>query len=219
MGLAEIGWAPLTKCWSKRNAFDALGQSVVFELEKVWPVSGKSKTKKSASFTSTDTASLHTVPIVVWSTPATCHPRKCKNYEVYGPCQFADRCSYLHVSFSGRDMMASEVNKMKEEEKILLEKIKDLNEEFDMDSATMVQSDNNVSRAHVTRPEVDSTSNKTVKQTVHLSSKPFFNLLTAKDDMTDNAILDGIANILATAQQLNETDKVAIMDEKCGWRA
>ena len=66
---------------------------------------------------------------------------------------------------------------------------------------------------------MDSTSNKTVKQTVHLSSKPFFNLLTAKDDMTDNAILDGIANILATAQQLNETDKVAIMDEKCGWRA
>ena len=71
----------------------------------------------------------------------------------------------------------------------------------------------------MTRPEVDSTSNKTVKQTVHLSSKPFFNLLTAKDDMTDNAILDGIANILATAQQLNETDKVSIMDEKCGWRA
>ena len=58
---------------------------------------------------------------------------------------------------------------------------------------------------------MDSTSNKTVKQTVHLSSKPFFNLLTAKDDMTDNAILDGIANILATAQQLNETDKVTIM--------
>ena len=75
-----------------------------------------------------------------------------------------------------------------------------------MDSATRVQSDNNVSRAHVTRPEVDSTINETVKQTVHLSSKPFFNLHTAKDDITDNAILDGIATILATAQQLNETD-------------
>ena len=42
-------------------------------------------------------------------------------------------------------MMASEVNKMKEEEKILLEKIKDLNGEFYMDSATRLQSDNNVS--------------------------------------------------------------------------
>ena len=66
---------------------------------------------------------------------------------------------------------------------------------------------------------MDSTSNKTVKQTVHLSSKPFCDLLTAKDEKTVNAVLYDIANILATAEQMNETDKVAIMDEKCGWRA
>ena len=35
------------------------------------------------------------------------------------------------------------------------------------------------------------------------------------DDKTVHAVLDGINNILTTAKQLNETDKVAIMVKKC----
>ena len=105
---------------------------------------------------------------------------------------------------------------MKEEVKLLLNKIKDLKGEFDVDRVARGRSNNKVSPADVTRPEVDSTSSKTVKQTVHLSIKPFCDLLTTKDDKTVHAVLDVIANILTTAEQLNETDKVAIMVEKCG---
>ena len=62
-------------------------------------------------------------------------------------------------------------------------KIKDLKGEFDVDRGTRRQSDKKVSpSAHVTRPEVDSTSSGTAKQTVHLYIKPSFDLLTAKDD-------------------------------------
>merc|ERR1712228_59882 len=46
--------------------------------------------------------------------------------------------------------------------------------------------------------------------------KPFCDLLAAKDDKTVGVVLDGIANILATADKLGETDKVAMMVEECG---
>jgi importin subunit alpha-2 len=46
--------------------------------------------------------------------------------------------------------------------------------------------------------------------------KPFCDLLAAKDDKTVGVVLDGISNILATAEKLNETDKVAMMVEECG---
>jgi importin subunit alpha-2 len=46
--------------------------------------------------------------------------------------------------------------------------------------------------------------------------KPFCDLLAAKDDKTVGVVLDGIANILTTAEKLNETDKVAMMVEECG---
>merc|ERR1712029_59209 len=46
--------------------------------------------------------------------------------------------------------------------------------------------------------------------------KPFCDLLAAKDDKTVGVVLDGIANILATAEKLQETDKVAMMVEECG---
>ena len=59
-----------------------------------------------------------------------------------------------------------EVKLMKEEVKLLLERIKDLKGEFNVDRVTPV---------HVTRW----TRSDTVKQTVHLSIKPFFDLLTA----------------------------------------
>merc|ERR1719210_2161295 len=64
------------------------------------------------------------------------------------------------------------------------------------------------------------TSGGTVQQIVHLCGegvlKPFCDLLAAKDDKTVGVVLDGIANILATAEKLQETDKVAMMVEECG---
>ena len=46
--------------------------------------------------------------------------------------------------------------------------------------------------------------------------KPFCDLLAAKDDKTVGVVMDGLANILATADKLGETDKVAMMVEECG---
>lgn len=64
------------------------------------------------------------------------------------------------------------------------------------------------------------TSGGTVQQIVMLCGegvlKPFCDLLAAKDDKTVGVVLDGISNILATAEKLNETDKVAMMVEECG---
>jgi importin subunit alpha-2 len=64
------------------------------------------------------------------------------------------------------------------------------------------------------------TSGGTVQQIVYLCGegvlKPFCDLLAAKDDKTVGVVLDGISNILATAEKLNETDKVAMMVEECG---
>merc|ERR1711971_360878 len=64
------------------------------------------------------------------------------------------------------------------------------------------------------------TSGGTVQQIVHLCGegvlKPFCDLLAAKDDKTVGVVLDGVANILATAEKLGESDKVATMVEECG---
>jgi importin subunit alpha-2 len=64
------------------------------------------------------------------------------------------------------------------------------------------------------------TSGGTVQQIVHLCGegvlKPFCDLLAAKDDKTVGVVLDGVSNILATAEKLGETDKVAMMVEECG---
>ena len=38
--------------------------------------------------------------------------------------------------------------------------------------------------------------------------KPFCDLLAAKDDKTVGVVLDGVSNILATAEKLAEVDKV-----------
>merc|ERR1712066_112360 len=64
------------------------------------------------------------------------------------------------------------------------------------------------------------TSGGTVQQIIQLCGegvlKPFCDLLVAKDDKTVNVVLDGVSNILATAEKLSETDKVAMMIEECG---
>lgn len=64
------------------------------------------------------------------------------------------------------------------------------------------------------------TSGGTVQQIVQLCGegvlKPFCDLLAAKDDKTVSVVLDGVSNILSTAEKLSETDKVAMMIEECG---
>ena len=51
-----------------------------------------------------------------------------------------------------------------------------------------------------------------MSQIVHLCGegvlKPFCDLLAAKDDKTVGVVLDGVSNILATAEKLAEVDKV-----------
>ena len=58
------------------------------------------------------------------------------------------------------------------------------------------------------------TSGGTVPQIVQLCGegvlKPFCDLLAAKDDKTVGVVLDGVSNILATAEKLSEVDKVII---------
>ena len=63
-----------------------------------------------------------------------------------------------------------------------------------------------------TRPEVETT-----QQIVEEVIKPFCDLITAKDDMDVGFVCEGIANILATAEKLNETDRMAMMVDECGW--
>nr|CAD7399834.1 unnamed protein product [Timema cristinae] len=46
--------------------------------------------------------------------------------------------------------------------------------------------------------------------------KPFCNLLDSKDGKTVQVVLDGVSNILQTADKMNEVERVAIMIEECG---
>ncbi|XP_045584372.1 importin subunit alpha-1 [Procambarus clarkii] len=64
------------------------------------------------------------------------------------------------------------------------------------------------------------TSGGSMEQIIELVSQgvlhPFCNLLTAKDAKTVMVVLDGISNILQTAEKLNEVDRVGQMIEECG---
>ena len=55
--------------------------------------------------------------------------------------------------------MRLEVDRLGYVNRILVEKIKDLKEEVDMDRVKGVEKDSMVSREHTTKPEADSTSN------------------------------------------------------------
>ena len=66
--------------------------------------------------------------------------------------------------------------------------------------------DSRVAPANTTRPEVD-----TRQQIVHLCGE-----LAGRDETTLNVALDGINNNLTKIENLDETDKVAIMVEECG---
>ena len=76
------------------------------------------------------------------------HPRMCKYYAMYGRCVYAERCSFLHFSFSGGEQTAGhgvhaieqevyelreEVKNLREEVKHMLGMVKDLKEEIDVD--------------------------------------------------------------------------------------
>jgi hypothetical protein len=76
------------------------------------------------------------------------HPRMCKYYAMYGRCVYAERCSFLHFSFSGGEQTArhgvhaieqemyelrEEVKNLREEVKHMLGMVKDLKEEIDVD--------------------------------------------------------------------------------------
>ena len=90
--------------------------------------------------------------------------------------------------------------------KHLLGLIKDLKEEIDVDRVRRLENDRRVPPAHSTSPVVDSR-----QQIVHLCGE-----LTGRDEMTLTVALDGIANILDTAEIVDEIDKVATIVEECG---
>ena len=81
-----------------------------------------------------------------------------------------------------------------------------LPEEINVDRVRSHGNDSRVAPAITTRPEVDAT-----QQIVHLCGE-----LAGRDEKTLNVALDGINNNLTKAENLDETDKVAIMVEECG---
>ena len=46
--------------------------------------------------------------------------------------------------------------------------------------------------------------------------KPLCDLLAVKDENVLSMVLDGVTNILTTAEKLGETEKVALIVEECG---
>ena len=163
------------------------------------------------------------------------HPKLCMYFSAYGRCMFGDECSFLHYSDSRVDPTASdglqqvvqavselknevrnlrlEVDKLGNENRHLLEKIKDLKEEIDVDR--VIRS----SPAHVTRPEVDSTSGDNQPEVDHEEIVQLFEDIVAalqqKDVTSVLDAMDGFATILTTAERLNEVDEV-VTTLKCG---
>ena len=82
-----------------------------------------------------------------------------------------------------------------------------MKEEIDVDIVRRLENDSRVPPPeHYTSPVVDSR-----QQIVHLCGE-----LTGRDETTLTVALDGIANILDTAENVDEIDKVATIVEECG---
>ena len=164
------------------------------------------------------------------------HPKLCVYFSAYGRCMFGDKCSFLHYSFGRVDHTASdglqefvlavselknevrtlrlEVDKLRNENRHLLEKTKDLKEEIDVERVIRSSS------AHVTRPEVDSTSGDNQPKVDHDEivqlCEDIVAALQQRDATSVQDALGGIATILTTAERLNEVDMVATTLEECG---
>ena len=89
--------------------------------------------------------------------------------------------------------------------KHLLGMIKDLKDEIDVDRVRCI--DSLVPPAHSTSPPVLDSR----QQIVYLCEE-----LTSRDEMTLTVALDGLANILDKAENVDEIDKVATMVDECG---
>jgi hypothetical protein len=92
--------------------------------------------------------------------------------------------------------------------KHLLGMIRNFKEEIDEDRVKRSENESRVPSTHSTRPAVVVVDSK--QQIVHLYGE-----LTVRDEMTLAVALDGIANILATAENLDETDELANMVDEC----
>ena len=90
---------------------------------------------------------------------------------------------------------------------LTMTKIKDLKEEIDVDRVRRIEKDSRVPPAHSTSPPVVDSR----QQIVHLCEE-----LASRDETTLTVALDGLANILDTAENVDEIDKVATMVEECG---
>ena len=91
--------------------------------------------------------------------------------------------------------------------KHLLGMIEDLKEEIDVDRVRRLENDSRAAPAHSTRPAVVDSK----QQIVRLCGE-----LTGRDEMILAVALDGIANILDTAENLDETNELATMVDECG---
>ena len=168
------------------------------------------------------------------------HPRLCNYFSAYGRCMFADKCSFLHYSFNrghhhaasnGLQEIMQAVAEMKEEVKTLrlevdrlgnvnanlLEMIKDLKEEVDVDRVKRLGKDSRVSQEHVSKPEADSTSSgigpKVDRDVIVHQCGRLVAACQQRDSAAVQDALDGIAIILATAGELSG---VATIVEECG---
>ena len=157
------------------------------------------------------------------------HPRLCKYFSAYGRCMFADKCSFLHSFTSGHHHTAStasngvqeimqavaemreevkalrlEVDMLGDMNKNLMEKLKDLKEEVDVDRVMRLRKDSMVSQEHI-KPGVD--------RDMTVQCEGLFAACKHGDVEAVKAALDGIAIILAMPE---ESSGVGTILEECG---
>ena len=157
------------------------------------------------------------------------HPRLCKYFSAYGRCMFADKCSFLHSFTSGHHHTAStasngvqeimqavaemreevkalrlEVDMLGDMNKNLMEKLKDLKEEVDVDRVMRLRKDSMVSQEHI-KSGVD------CDMTVQCEG--LFAACKQRDVEAVKAALDGIAIIITMPEELSGVGTIL---EECG---